>query len=192
MGRFARISSTQRSSLASVWLWCCWTLSSLCGLSQHRVHISRGGERSPVWHFWRALECPAEKGPHIAECYASGIHNLGYSRMRPHDLVFLEEWSGYHHILCWALPAAVCHTFTPSGAANAVLTACHFESCQHFSQGGEKNTQPAGRSSGACSRITSNSVSWGSGRAEHGKDISAARLCKTVFFSWQQLKDSPL
>lgn len=104
---------------------------SVVWLALH-VHLSLGGERLPLWHFQIALRDPEEKGPHITECCVTSVHNLGYSHTRPHDLIFLEERSSYRQILCWGLPATECHTFTPSVAANAVLTACRFESCQHF------------------------------------------------------------
>lgn len=123
------------------------------------------------------------------ECYAFGSHNLGYSHMRPHDLVFLEERSSYHQIWCWVLPAAVCHTFTPSVPANAVLTACQLESCQHFHKGWGGNTEPARWSSGACSRIISNSAfcfQWlsplgkGVGRTTKGRQVQA-KLCLVAY-----------
>lgn len=99
------------------------------------VHISLGGESSLLWHFRRALGHPEEKGSRITEYCVTGIHKQDYSHLRPHDLVFLEERSSYRQILCWVLPAAECHTFTPSVAANVVLTAWQFESCQHFHKG---------------------------------------------------------
>lgn len=53
----------------------------------------------------------------------------------------------------------MCHTFTPSMAAKALLAACQLQSCQHFTKSaGWKNTEPAGQSSRACNRTTSNSA----------------------------------
>lgn len=165
-------------------------VASFCGFTNHTLAFASAWE-GPAPHvtFTKSSWGPSrERAPYHWACYAFGIHNLGYSHMRPHDLVFLEERSGYRQIWCRALPAAVCHKFTPSVAANAVLTACQLQSCQPFHKGGD--AEPAGWSLGTCSRITSSSAFWfrwlstlGKGAGRRAKGILVrAKLCLVPYF----------
>jgi len=99
-----------------------------------------------------------ERALYHRECYAFGIHSLGYSRMRPHDLAFLEvspviARSDVEHFL----PQCVTHSH-PAGLRMQCSQLASSQAVSIFRRGGRRNTEPAGWSSGACCRITSKSA----------------------------------